>query len=40
MLLIEGAITMAQVNKPHLIAVKAKKVAKVLIKGSTPLQLQ
>jgi AcrR family transcriptional regulator len=35
MLLIEGAITMAQVNNSYLSAVRAKKVAKVLIKGST-----
>ena len=40
MLLIEGAITMAQVNNSYLSAVRAKKVAKVLIKGSTPMQLQ
>ena len=38
MLLIEGAITMAQVNNSHLSAVRAKKAAKVLIKGSMPLQ--
>jgi AcrR family transcriptional regulator len=38
MLLIEGAITMAQVNNSHLSAVRAKKAAKVLIKGSESLQ--
>jgi AcrR family transcriptional regulator len=40
MLLIEGAITMAQVNNSHLSAVRAKKAAKILIKGSTSAQLQ
>ena len=41
MLLIEGAITMTQVNNSHLSAIRAKKVAKkVLIKGSKPIQAQ
>ena len=40
MLLIEGAITMTQVNNSHLSAIRAKKAAKVLIKGSTPIQAQ
>ena len=40
MLLIEGAITMTQVNNSHLNAIRAKKAAKVLIKGSTPIQAQ
>jgi len=38
MLLIEGAITMAQVNNSHLSAIRAKKAAKVLIKGSLQVQ--
>jgi hypothetical protein len=33
MLLKEGAITMAQVNKSHISAVRAKKAARLLIKG-------
>jgi AcrR family transcriptional regulator len=33
MLLIEGAITMAQVNNSHISAVRAKKAARLLIKG-------
>ena len=40
MLLIEGAITMAQVSNSHLSAIRSKKAAKVLIKSSTPMQLQ
>ena len=40
MLLIEGAITMAQVNNSYLSAVRAKKAAKVLIKGSTSMPVQ
>lgn len=40
MLLIEGAITMAQVSNSHLSAVRAKKAAKVLIKSSKSVQLQ
>ena len=40
MLLIEGAITMTQVNNSHLSAIRAKKVAKVLIKGSKSIQAQ
>ena len=40
MLLIEGAITMTQVNNSHLSAIRAKKAAKVLIKGSTPIKAQ
>ena len=40
MLLIEGAITMAQVNNSHLSAVRAKKAAKVLIKGSASMQIK
>ena len=40
MLLIEGAITMTQVNNWHLSAIRAKKAAKVLIKGSTPIKAQ
>ena len=40
MLLIEGAITMPQVNNSHLSAIRAKKAAKVLIKGSTPIKAQ
>jgi AcrR family transcriptional regulator len=40
MLLIEGAITMAQVSNSHLSAVRAKKAAKVLIKGSTSMPVQ
>ena len=40
MLLIEGAITMTQVNNSHLSAISDKKVAKVLIKGSTPIKAQ
>ncbi len=38
MLLIEGAITMAQVNNSHLSAVRAKNAAKVLIQGSIQTQ--
>ena len=40
MLLIEGAITMTQVNNSYLSAIRAKKVAKVLIKGSKSIQAQ
>ena len=40
MLLIEGAITMTQVNNSHLSEIRAKKVAKVLIKGSKSIQAQ
>ena len=40
MLLIKGAITMTQVNNSHLSALRAKKAAKVLIKGSTSAQLK
>ena len=40
MLLIEGAITMTQVNNSHLSAIRAKKLAKVLIKGSKSIQAQ
>jgi hypothetical protein len=40
MSLIEGAITIAQVSKSHLSAIRAKKSAKVLIKGSTHIQAQ
>ena len=40
MLLIEGAITMTQVNNSHLSAISDKKAAKVLIKGSTPIKAQ
>ena len=40
MLLIEGAITMTQMDNSHLSAIRAKKAAKVLIKGSKPIQTQ
>ena len=40
MLLIEGAITTTQVNNSYLSAIRAKKVAKVLIKGSKSIQAQ
>ena len=40
MLLIKGAITMTQVNNSHLSAIRAKKLAKVLIKGSKYIQAQ
>ena len=39
-LLIEGAITMAQLSNSYLSAIRSKKAAKVLIKSSTPMQLQ